>query len=70
MCINDGKIFSSISKAAEYYNISQAAISNQLSGERKTVGGNRFVKIDSNMSSNDLNILRDAELKNFFKITR
>lgn len=68
MCINDGKIFSSISQAAEYYKISQAAISNQLAGTRKTVGGNRFVKISDDMSTDDLNLLRNTELKNVFKI--
>ena len=67
-CINDGNVFSSLLEAAEYYKISQASMSRQLRGERKTVGGLHFVKIDDNLSSEALNEIQQKKLKEIFNI--
>lgn len=68
MCINDGNVFDTISKASEYYKIPQASISRQLMGNRKTVGGFHFVKILGNLSDEELKKIQKEELKKVYNI--
>ena len=44
-CINDGKVFPSISETARYYNLFRENISKVLSGKYKHTGGKRFEQI-------------------------
>lgn len=68
LCVNDGNVFNSLLEASAYYNISQASMSRQIKGERKTVGGYHFVKIDIDLSDEDISKLREDALKKIYNI--
>lgn len=68
MCINDGLIFTSISDAAKHYRVDQTAMSRQLKGERKTVGGLHFIKISSEFTEEQIQKIKKEELKKIYNI--
>lgn len=46
MCVNDGLVFTSITQAAEHYQMSRSTISKQLTGLRPQAAGLYFMYID------------------------
>lgn len=63
LCVNDGRIFDTISAAALHYQIDQGAISNQLRGRRKSVSGRIFYKIPADMTFSQLQEQRKQMLR-------
>ena len=65
MCINDGNMFSSITEAADYYNVTRSAISKQLNGMRSQVDGRYFIYVDD---TSDVNVLRKQKIEEIYKL--
>lgn len=53
VCLEDKKIFQSISDAAEYYKISSGAISSTCNGGRNTAGGIHFMFLEDWLASDE-----------------
>lgn len=68
ICINDGRIYDSITKAAENYNLSRSTISRQLIGERTSAGGRYFMYIDDNITDSQLQEIRKKMLEKIYNI--
>lgn len=62
MCINDGRIFSSLDIAAHAYEISKSAITRQIKGERKKANGLFFVEITGYETKSELQQIRESFL--------
>lgn len=67
-CINDAKIYDSITSAAQYYNIARSSISKQLMGIRPSAGGRYFIYIDNEISADDLKKIRKEMLEKIYSI--
>lgn len=68
ICINDGYIYDSITKAAESYNLSRSTISRQLVGERTSAGGRYFMYVDDNITNSQIQEIRKKMLEKIYKI--
>lgn len=58
LCINDGRIYESMSKAAIAYNVTEGAISKQIHGHTKAVKGYSFIEISGTETEDELNEIR------------
>lgn len=67
-CINDGTYYESLADAANHYHIASSSISKQIKGERATAGGLHFIKINNEMTPEELRIIREKALERFYKI--
>lgn len=67
-CINDAKIYDSLTSAAQYYNIARTSISKQLMGIRPTAGGRYFIYIDNDISNDELKKIRKEMLEKIYNI--
>ena len=68
ICINDGRVYDSITKAAENYNLSRSTISRQLAGERTSAGGRYFMYVDDDITSSQLQEIRKQMLGKIYNI--
>lgn len=64
LCINDGKIYKSITDAAKQYNMSPTTISRQLNGSRRSAKGYYFRCINSSPSKRDIKQIQKDCIKN------
>ena len=67
-CINDAKIYDSITGAALYYGIPQSTISKQLMGIRPQAGGRYFIYIDDSITSQELKKIRQQKLEEIYNL--
>lgn len=68
MCINDGKVYDSMSSAAESYNTTRSTISKNLSGKLRTVKGLCFITVTGTESPAELEDLRKQTVIKKFNI--
>lgn len=68
MCINDGKIFSSITEASTFYSVSRSAISKQLMGVRTQIAGRYFIYVAEGKSTEELQSIRKSKLKEIYNL--
>lgn len=66
MCVNDGRIYDSMSSAAEAYNTTRSTISKNMSGKLRTAKGMCFVSITGNETPTELEEIRkEVVIKKF-----
>ena len=58
MCINDGKIYDSMTSAAKAYSTTRSTISKNLSGQLKTAKGFCFISVTGTETQNELDEIR------------
>lgn len=68
MCINDGKVYDSMSSAAASYNTTRSTISKNLSGKLRTVKGLCFITVTGTESQAELEELRKQTVIKKFNI--
>ena len=68
MCINDGKIFSSITEASDFYSVSRSAISKQLIGIRTQIAVRYFIYVEEEKSTEELQRIRQSKLKEIYNL--
>lgn len=62
MCLNDCKIYETVSDAALAYKTAQGSISKQLHGHRNSIKGLYFISIDGTETTEELAIIRNKAL--------
>lgn len=67
MCVNDCKVYDTISTAAQTYQTTQSAISKQIHGQRKSVKGFYFIEVSGNETVAELQAIQKNILETVYK---
>lgn len=68
MCVNDGQVFSSITQAADHYQMSRSTISKQLTGLRPQAAGLYFMYINDGVTMAQAEAQRKQILEQVYNI--
>lgn len=68
MCVNDGRVFTSITQAAKHYQMSRSTISKQLTGLRPQAAGLYFMYVDDGLSVEQAEAKRKQILEQVYNI--
>lgn len=68
MCVNDGRVFTSITQAAKHYQMARSTISKQLTGIRSQAAGLYFMYVDDVLSAEQAEAERKHILEQVYNI--